>query len=171
MSDLPRIYLAGPDVFFPEPLRIAEARKTTLADYGLAGIFPLDNAVDPALSPAEMAAAIFRLNRDLIDSCHGVLANITPFRGASLDAGTAWEIGYACGRGKPVVAYTDDPALYPDKVHRTGWSAGAGDARDRNGHDIENFGLVDNLMITESVVAICASFEEAAASLRGFFRP
>jgi hypothetical protein len=41
-------------------------------------------------------------------------------------------------------------------------------ARDRNGNEIENFGGIDNLMLTQSVIAIYATFEEAAASLKRF---
>jgi hypothetical protein len=41
-------------------------------------------------------------------------------------------------------------------------------ARDRNGNEIENFGGIDNLMLTQSVIAIYATFEEAVASLRRF---
>jgi nucleoside 2-deoxyribosyltransferase len=97
-----------------------------------------------------------------------VLANVTPFRGPSADVGTAWEMGYACGQGKPVVAYTDDFSAYQDKVFRGGWSAALNDARDKDGNEIENFGGIDNLMLTQSVIAICATFEEAAAALKRF---
>jgi nucleoside 2-deoxyribosyltransferase len=33
--------------------------------------------------------------------------NCSPFRGVSLDAGTAYEIGYACALGKPVFGYSN----------------------------------------------------------------
>jgi Nucleoside 2-deoxyribosyltransferase len=124
----PRVYLAGPDVFFPEPLSIARTRKAFLAEIGLIGVFPLDS--QGAQSPSSSsAAAIFRTNCELIDSCPGVLANLSPFRGPSADVGTAWELGYAFGRGKPVSAYSDDlsatairflPAVGPTPPRRQG---------------------------------------------------
>ena len=97
-----------------------------------------------------------------------MLANVTPFRGPSADVGTVWEIGYACGQGKPVVAYTEDLSIYQDKVFRGGWSGAPGETKDKDGNEIEDFGGIDNLMITQSVIAICATFEEAATALRLF---
>jgi nucleoside 2-deoxyribosyltransferase len=83
--------------------------------------------------------------------------------------GTVWEIGYACGQGKAVAAYTANPSHYREKVFRGGWSAGPHETRDKDGHEIEHFGDVDNLMVTQSVIAICPTFEEAATALRRFF--
>ena len=167
LKSLPRIYLAGPDVFFPEGPKIARERKTLLAALGMEGVFPLDSQ-DEEESFSKNAFAIFKTNRELIDSCQAVLANVTPFRGPSADVGTVWEIGYACGQGKPVVAYTQDLSVYQDKVFRGGWSGAPGEARDRDGNEIEDFGGIDNLMITQSVIAICTTFEEAATALKRF---
>ena len=164
---LPRVYLAGPDVFFPAALNIARKRKEFLAGLGIEGVFPLDSQ-DEEKSLSKNAFAIFKTNCQLIDSCQAVLANVTPFRGPSADVGTAWEMGYASGQGKPVAAYSDDRSAYQDKVFHCGWSVAPGDARDRNGNEIENFGGIDNLMLTQSVIAIYATFEEAAASLKRF---
>jgi nucleoside 2-deoxyribosyltransferase len=164
---LPRVYLAGPDVFFPEARNIARKRKDFLAGLGMEGVFPLDSQ-DEQESFSNNAFAIFKANRGLIDSCQAVLANVTPFRGPSADVGTVWEIGYACGQGKPVVAYTEDLSIYQDKVFRDGWSGAPGETRDKDGNEIEDFGGIDNLMVTQSVIAICATFQEAATALRLF---
>ncbi|HEY5705530.1 MAG TPA: nucleoside 2-deoxyribosyltransferase [Terrimicrobiaceae bacterium] len=164
-GSLPRIYLAGPDVFFEKGLKIAWERKGFLATLGLEGVFPLD-AQDETKSFSKEASSIFNTNRELIDSCEAVLANLTPFRGPSADVGTVWEIGYACGQRKPVAAYSDDLSVYRDKVFRHGWSSAPGETRDRDGNEIEDFAGIDNLMITESVIAICPTFEEAAITLK-----
>ncbi len=168
LNSLPRVYLAGPDVFFPEALKIARERKNFLAGLGMQGVFPLDSQ-NEGESFSKSAFVIFETNREFIDSCQALLANVTPFRGPSADVGTAWEIGYACGQRKPVVAYTEDLSVYRDKVFRGGWSGAPGEARDRDGNEVEDFGGVDNLMITQSVIAICPTFEMAAAALRRFF--
>jgi len=162
----PRVYLAGPDVFFPEALKSATERKDFLAGLNMEGVFPLDAQDDPF---AATAVSIFKANCALINSCQAVIANITPFRGPSADVGTVWEIGYACGQGKAVAAYTANPSHYREKVFRGGWSAGPLETRDKDGHEIEHFGDVDNLMVTQSVIAICPTFEEAATALRRFF--
>lgn len=105
-------------------------------------------------------------NCRLIDESDAVLANMTPFRGPSTDVGTAWEIGYAFAHGKPVIGYSEDLSLYHEKVHLHGWSHEAGQQRDRNDHEIEMFGDIDNLMLTQSVLTIAPSFEAAVEILR-----
>jgi len=167
-SSLPRVYLAGPDVFFPEALNIARKRKDFIAGLGMEGVFPLDPQ-DEAESNSKSATSIFKMNRALIDSCQALLANVTPFRGPSADIGTAWEIGYACGQGKAVAAYSEDLSIYRDKVFRSGWSCGPNETRDKDENEIEDFGDIDNLMLTQSVITICPTFEEAASALRRFF--
>lgn len=124
-----RIYLAGPEVFLPEPGRAATYFKAVLAEHGLEGVFPLDGEVPACRTPAETAAAIYRANVALIDGCHGVLASMAPFRGASMDVGTSWEMGYAHGRGLPVVGYMNDPATMPDAHGKAVWSTPAHDPR------------------------------------------
>lgn len=159
-----RIYLAGPDVFFPEPLELAKAHRAVLAQFGLEGVFPLDNEIQ-ATSPRAMAREIFEANCRLIDSCDGVLANMMPFRGPSTDVGTAWEIGYAYALKKPIAGYTADLGEYRAKVFQTGHSASSDTPYDHQGHAIEHFELTDNLMLTESVVTIESSLEKAAEKL------
>ena len=44
----PRAYLAGPDVFFPNPVEIGAAKKAICAEHGLEGVFPLDANLDLA---------------------------------------------------------------------------------------------------------------------------
>ena len=152
---------------FANALHLARKRQDFLAGLGMEGVFPLDTQEAGQNLPTD-ALTIFKTNRELIDSCHAVLANVTPFRGPSADVGTAWEMGYASGQGKPVVAYSDDLSVYRDKVFRGGWSGAPAEARDKNGNEIEDFGGIDNLMLTQSVIAICATFEEAAAALKRF---
>ena len=92
-------------------------------------------------------------------------------RSLSRTIGRRWnslEIGYACGQGKPVVAYAEDLSIYRDKVFRSGWTESSNEARDRHGNEIEDFGGIDNLMITQSVIEICPTFEEAATALKRF---
>lgn len=138
-----RIYLAGPEVFFPdhEHHAIVTAKKRILADYGFEGVDPLDTAL--AFPDEEPNRAwgfrIYRANRELMDSCVGVIANLTPFRGISADPGTVFEVGYMIGQGKLALGFSMDPRDYNLR-------AGAL-PRDERGHVIEPFGLSDNLMI------------------------
>ncbi|MDX1475760.1 MAG: nucleoside 2-deoxyribosyltransferase [Reinekea sp.] len=138
-----RIYLAGPEVFFPlaEHRAIVAEKKRLLAAVGLVGVDPLDTKLDldTGLSKREQGFQIYRANRELMDSCDALIANLTPFRGVSADPGTVFEVGYMIGQGKLAVGFTMDSHLYADRV--------GGSSADQQGHVIEDFDLSDNLMI------------------------
>lgn len=101
---LPRIYLAGPNVFRPDAVAFGAALKRKCTDAGLLGCFPLDNEINGS-SPAETARLIYEANVALIETSHAVVADISPFRSPNMDPGTAWEIGYAIAKGLPVFAW------------------------------------------------------------------
>ena len=145
----PRIYLAGPEVFFPDASALARAKKRLCTRHGFLGVFPLDAAIEQAspLPPADTARAISRANEALIRSCDLLIANCTPFRGVSMDAGTAYEIGFARALGRPVLGYTNVVADYKARAERHRAGTGAALAADRKGSAIEDFGLAENLMI------------------------
>ena len=54
-----RVYLAGPDVFLPNAAAIGAAKVALARRYGFEGLFPLDNALDPAtIAPGDHASTI-----------------------------------------------------------------------------------------------------------------
>jgi nucleoside 2-deoxyribosyltransferase len=89
----------------------------------------------------------------MMDSADAIIGNLTPFRGPSADAGTVYELGYMAGRGKLCFAYSNDPALYPERVARSFavTKAAAGHLIDDEGLAVEDFGLPDNLMMIHSL--------------------
>ena len=127
------MYLAGPDVFFTDAAARAARMKAACARLGLVGVFPLDPAPGP-LPDAPEWLRIFAANEAHIRSCDAMVANITPFRGASADVGTAWEMGFMRALGRPVVAWTTDARDYAARVAPDGLL-------------IEDFGQADNLML------------------------
>lgn len=132
------LYLAGPDIFRPDAQTHGERLKDLCAAQGLRGLYPLDGA------PADLGAeAIRRKCMAEIDTADAVIANITPFRGPHMDPGTAWELGYAEARGKPVFLWSGNPH---DLVSRVGSATQEG-WRDADGHVVEDFGGRENLMI------------------------
>src|ERR1700722_10668168 len=155
---LPRVYLAGPDVFFPQPTLWAAGKKTICDRYGLAGVSPLDDLPE---EPAEWAEFPFwrRIalrNEAHISSCQGLIANLTPFRGPSADVGTVYEVGYARALGLAIFGYatTTEPFL-PRTLKAIGDGARAqedGSWQDGDGLLVEQFGLFDNLMIEGAIV-------------------
>ena len=156
-ASLTRVYLAGPEVFLPDPFEVGERKKKLCAAYGLVGLYPMDNEADLAgLSPREAALRIGRLNEEMIRGCDAVVANITPFRGPSADVGTAYEMGFAAGLGKVVCAYTNVAAPFAERTaaHFGGRVTrdAAGRLRDPDGLAVEDWGLADNLMLESCVV-------------------
>ncbi|PVY69990.1 nucleoside 2-deoxyribosyltransferase [Tamilnaduibacter salinus] len=142
------VYLAGPEVFFDTATResITQQKKALLNRFGLEGLAPTDN--DPELSgtDGEQAATIYQSNRALMGRCDAIIANLTPFRGPSADAGTIFEVGYMIARGRAAAGFTVCSTPYHDRVRR-------GETTDDNGAAIEPFGLGDNLMIDCGLIA------------------
>jgi nucleoside 2-deoxyribosyltransferase len=154
----PRVYLAGPDVFLPDAAARAAAKRAVCARHGLDGVSPLDPLADEPASWAELAEwqRIARRNEAHIAACAAVLADLTPFRGPSADAGTVYEIGFARGLGRKVFGYSNVATPYTARVLAAlvppATPEGA-DWRDADGMLVEAFGLHDNLMIDNAVLA------------------
>jgi nucleoside 2-deoxyribosyltransferase len=145
-----KIYLAGPDVFLPDAIEMGRRKRELCEHHGFTALFPLDNAVDLAAPTASMQ--IFEGNRAMMDQADAVIANLTPFRGPSADAGTVYELGYMAGRGKLCLGYCNEPLPYRDRVARTQrLSRVEGEWFDKSGLVVEDFGLVDNLMIVHGL--------------------
>jgi nucleoside 2-deoxyribosyltransferase len=146
-----KIYLAGPDVFLPDAIGIGRRKVDICACHGLTGLYPLDNAVD--LSAGDASLAIFKGNQAMMDAADAIIANLTPFRGPGADAGTVYELGYMAGRGKLLVAYSNDPVAYADRVARFGkvTKSASGHLTDSDGLTVENFGRPDNLMMIHAL--------------------
>lgn len=131
---MPSVYLAGPDVFYADARKVGNELNAMCAQAGLEGLFPLDNEIPK--DTQDLARVIFEKNREMIERCDGVVANISPFRGPNMDPGTSWEIGYAMALAKPVWVYTTANGNMADRV------------TDLGGFEkVENFGMPENLMI------------------------
>lgn len=152
------VYLAGPEVFYPDVDELALRQKAACSRAGLLGLFPTD-AERPTGAGVSLARAIYLGNVALIERSAAVIADISPFRGAGMDPGTAWEIGFAIARGLPVFAWSADRRPYGERVGPG--QPGPRGPVDTDGLLIENFGLIENLMIAESALAIDATFAAA----------
>ena len=146
-----KIYLAGPDVFLPDAIEIGRRKAQICANHGVSGLYPLDNAVDHKAGDASLV--IFKGNEAMMDAADAIIANLTPFRGPSADAGTVYELGYAAGRGKFCLAYSNDPTPYRDRVARMCDVTTSADGRlvDPEGLTVEDFGWPDNLMMIHAL--------------------
>jgi nucleoside 2-deoxyribosyltransferase len=161
----PKVYLAGPDVFLPDARAFGALKAAVCARYGLDGLFPLDNELDlDGLAPSDQARRIALANEGLMRMADGVIANLTPFRGTSMDAGTAFEVGFMRALDRPIFAYTTAAGDYAARVRAVRALVAAVGDFDRADVEIEDFGLAENLMIaiaaTESGGSLVAVAEE-----------
>ncbi len=189
----PRIYLAGPTVFEPDPAALFGVMKTICARHGLEGVSPLDNQVGLEGSPSgkALARAIVRADIALMHAVDAGVFCLDGFRrGPEMDPGTAFEIGYMHALGKPLAGWTRDIRSYPERVAAffaetfglslVSASAGAqggtsGTARDPDGILVHSDGCWQNAMtqmgIELSGGQVCAdpvwtvAFERAVAGL------
>lgn len=162
VSIMKRVYLAGPDVFFPKAKERAQELKGYLAKFNLEGVFPLDADIEfepNELGPEQGEEDFFEANVALLKASDAVLANIGRFRSPSADVGTAWEMGFAFALGKPVVGYGADCMEYKSAVEE------GGAAFQVDNSEVEDFGLEDNLMLECGSVGWFESAHYAAAYL------
>lgn len=115
----PRVYLAGPMVFYPDALETFAEMKALCARHGLEGVAPSDNQIGlEGLPPGRaLITRIVQADLALMDALDGGLFCLNPFRRSTeMDPGTAVEIGYMLAQRKPMSGWTNDPRPYPEKV-------------------------------------------------------
>jgi nucleoside 2-deoxyribosyltransferase len=155
-----KVYLAGPDVFLPDAHEVGRRKKEICARHGLVGLFPLDGGIDgaaaeaPAAPGAPQSVEIFRGCVAMMEAADAVIANLTPFRGPSADAGTVFELGFMAACGKLCTGYSNVPGSYLERVdHQPLRRVGRLIRVDRDGNEVEDFALADNLMIVHALDA------------------
>ncbi len=158
------VYLAGPEVFLPDPIKAGEIKKQRMLQlsqsshwpFKLVGLYPMDNEIPNFKPNRETGVRIYEANLALMQKADFIAANMVRFRGPSMDVGTAFEMGYMRGLNKPVFAYyetkpfygwQEQQGLYADRVKQY-YQVDPKDAhKDFDGLTIEQFGMEDNLMM------------------------
>jgi nucleoside 2-deoxyribosyltransferase len=150
----PKIYLAGPEVFLPEAREIGARKKMLCEEFGFVGLYPLDHDLTQAAGE-KLDEKIFSANVALMREADAGVFNLSPFRGVNADPGTAFELGFFAGLGKPAFAYTTHARDLFDRVSEEHGVHGAPDGEfcDARGLLIENFGNIDNLMLDGALKA------------------
>jgi len=128
-----------------------ETRKKEICDsFGLEGIFPSTPAeeIDHRRSRVDPRSGHVNFSNCLkmMDSCDLVIANMTPFRGVSMDVGTAVEVGYMLGKNRPVFGYANF-----GMGQASDYSARVQKSLPDDEFIREPFGFVDNLMCQGAV--------------------
>ncbi|ADO43837.1 nucleoside 2-deoxyribosyltransferase [Ketogulonicigenium vulgare] len=153
------LYIAGPEVFYPDAKAVLARKREMAADYGFDVIGPgLGFGTLPA-DKREAGIAIARINEQVMQRAQVMIANMTPFRGVSIDPGTAFEVGFFCALERPVFAYTNDPRDFGPRTADE-WYKGEV-AMDDTGHmratvdgqSVEAHGFADNLMLDGGILS------------------
>lgn len=119
LNIVPKVYLAGPIVFYEDPIETFNKMKEICKKHGIEGIAPLDNQIGlEGLAPGkETVTAIVQADLDLMNKLDGGIFCLNPFRRSTeMDPGTAVEIGYMKAQKKPMSGWTTDGREYPEKV-------------------------------------------------------
>jgi len=160
-----KIYLAGPDIFEQDPITVGDRLKAICAKYGAEGLYPMDNLIHDG---PDHAKRIREADMQMIQACDAIVANMIPFRGPSMDVGTAYEMGVGAALGKIIIGYTADMRSYAQKVMDSGLYSVTrgpdGQLRDHGGMLVEEFvsaPMIDNLMIACGIEKLCGTPEEA----------
>ena len=174
------VYLAGPEVFLPDPVKAGEDKKKLIESlnaahdwpFRLVGLYPMDNEIPDFKADRDTGLRIYRANIALMNKSHFITANTVRFRGPGMDTGTAFEMGYMRGAGKPVFGYYDAelfygkieaPGLYVDKVAAHYKRDPKNPQVDIDGQSIEDFDMADNLMMI-------GALDDAGANIQPTFR-
>src|SRR5258708_30565018 len=139
-----RAYLAGPGVFLPNAVAHAATKVEICRRLGLRGLPPLNEDAETAATELEVWQTIYEKDVAMMEKSDVIIANLTPFAGASADAGTLIEVGWFLGKGKPIFGYSNTPDNFESRMRR---QLGAKHA-DR---DIEGFHLPEYLIIVVAV--------------------
>jgi nucleoside 2-deoxyribosyltransferase len=143
-------YLAGPEVFLPEAREHARRKIEICAQHGILGRTPLNEDLKRTaeMSDAVFATAIFYKDLAMMEACDIIIANLTPFRGASADSGTLVEVGWFLGRGRPIFGYSNSATLFAERSRKHVEAM----PDPHPGLIVHGFGLPDNLMIPSAVL-------------------
>ena len=176
------VYLAGPEVFLPKPVKAGREKKAVIErlnaehdwPFRLVGLYPLDNEIPDFKPDRDTGLRIYRANVEMMNKAHFIAANMVRFRGPGMDTGTAFEMGYMRGRGKPVFGYyesapfygtSEAAGLYSDKVALHYKLDAKNPQVDVHGQLVESFGMADNLMmigaLDDAGSTVQPTFEEA----------
>lgn len=166
-----KIYIAGPDVFEKDSIKIGRNYVKLCKQYGYEGLYPLDNLVNFNQEKQKIAQDIYEANKKMIEECDIVIANLNSFRGKECDSGTAWECGYASALGKEVYGYLYRKTFYHEQFPEDEKLANEYGYTDLQGKAIEDFDYPVNLMIACSVKKIVTGcFEDVLKSLEKPFK-
>jgi nucleoside 2-deoxyribosyltransferase len=158
-----KVYLAGPEVCLPDARDVLDQKIRLTREIGFVPVAPGDLDIPQAPTGREFGENISRIDEQLMTSADAIIANLTPFRGIHADPGTVYELGFMRGRGKPAFAYSNTSdnhfqrllAYYDGRIN----TAADGRLRGPDGSLVDDFDMIENLMIDGGIATSGGAFE------------
>ena len=153
MKRIERLYLSGPEIWYPDAEAFASERKGLCRAAGFEAVTALDGAMIETLNTEAMAREAYASRTGQMRLADAGIFNLTPWRGPSCDAATAFEAGFMAALAKPIFAYlnvaTEDEADYLGRIdiHMGAHQDEAEVWRDEDACRIEDFALPESLML------------------------
>jgi len=160
MTPTHKLYIAGPEVFFPNGEEQMALKGRMALEHGFFPSTMAENALDPTgVTPFQFGCQISAANEAMMRDADLVIANLTPFRGISADIGTAFEVGFMCALRKPAFGYTNTTRGYFERLSDDYYggetvTGSSGIIRGPDGLMLEDHGMVDNLMLDGGIEAL-----------------
>lgn len=152
MARIETVFLAGPDLWFPDAETHLEDMAEVCRGAGLTARFGRTGLKETARTEV-MAREIYANALAAVRGSDALIANLTPWRGPNADPGTAFEMGFASALGKPVLAYMnvtdEDDADHRSRIEAMVGAVPGGDGRwfDMDDGEIEDLSLPENVML------------------------
>lgn len=170
----PKLYLAGPEIFLPNAIEYANQQRALCEKYGFIGLHPMDNNIDLGQRSMKTALKVYQCDVRQVRECDIVVANCNLFRGALMDDGTAYELGYGNALGKPSYGYINKKIGYVNRVTQNyPWcEIERGVRADKDGYLLlDDFGAEINLMMqcgmtTNGGRLVIGDFESCLRAIR-----
>jgi nucleoside 2-deoxyribosyltransferase len=153
MRRIDTVFLAGPDLWYPDPGEHFARRADLCREAGLSVLDARGEGLFETEPSEAMARELYAKALEKVRAADAVIANLTPWRGPNADPGTAFEMGFAAALAKPVFAYmnvaNEDEADYRGRVAATVGAMPGEDGRwrDMDAGEIEDFALPENVML------------------------
>ena len=153
MRRLQNLYLAGPDLHYPDSGELLARKRLVCMAAGLTARIASDEVVASGRGGELQAREAYAGALANLRASDAVIANLTPWRGPGCDPATAFEVGFASALGKPVLAYlnVEDEADAEYRARVEAWFGAAPDAagvwRDPDGCAVEDLDLPESAML------------------------
>ncbi|MBP0581629.1 nucleoside 2-deoxyribosyltransferase [Labrys sp. LIt4] len=163
-----RVYLAGPEVFLPNAREVLDAKIELTRRHGFIPVSPGDLEIPAQPTKRDFGLAISAINEKLMLSADAIIANLTPFRGIAADTGTVYELGFMCARGCPAFAFSNVALTHFERLQiyydRRIADDAEGRPRGADGLAVEDFDMIENLMLDGGIAARGGAFVTRVAA-------